>query len=355
MWPYWVIFLIPAYWAICQMKPIKNLVTGPAKGWSLRWKLVFLILVLMIGLRHEVGGDWASYLLNMEYMDEFSPYTDPANQLLYWLGTNSGGGIYLVNLISAIFFTFGLVEFCREQPRPWLALTVAVPYLITVVAMGYTRQGVAIGLAMLGIVALSRGSTVRFVFWVALAATFHKSAVILVPLAILANTKRRLITFLWVAVTAFVLFALLLREALDSLISGYIGDEYQSSGAAIRVAMNALPAVIFLLFRNRFQLSQEQRSFWTWMALSALLLVVALNISPSSTAVDRVALYWIPLQLFVFSRLPSILGSESGRNSLLVYIIVAYSATVFFVWLFYGVHSMYWLPYQFYPWVWLWH
>jgi hypothetical protein len=355
MWPYWVLFLVPAYMALTRLNPIPiSKIVKLSGQWPFSWRLVFFVLMLMIGLRHEVGGDWASYILNMENPQAFSQYADPANQILFWLGVNLGGGIYLVNLISAAFFSWGLVAFCRDQPRPWLALTVAVPYLITVVAMGYTRQGVAIGLAMLAIVSLGKGSAVRFVFWVALAATFHKSAVILVPLAILANTKRRLITLLWVGITAFVLFALLLREALDNLISGYIGDEYQSSGAAIRVAMNAVPALLFLLFRNRFQLTKEQRSFWTWMALSALLLVLALNISPSSTAVDRVALYWIPLQLFVLSRMPNVLGSQFGKNGFLVNVVVLYSASVLFVWLFYGVHSVYWIPYQFYPWVWLW-
>jgi hypothetical protein len=109
-----------------------------------------------------------------------------------------------------------------------------------------------------------------------------------------------------------------------------------------------------LIFRNRFLLTKEQRSFWTWMALSALLLVVALNVSPSSTAVDRVALYWIPLQLFVLSRLPNVLGLRTGKNAFWVSLILMYSASVLFVWLFYGVHSIYWVPYKFYPWVWLW-
>jgi hypothetical protein len=353
MWPYWTLFIVAAYLAITKLTPISPLITAKKK-WPLPWRFIFTILMVMIGLRHEVGGDWAAYIENMENFEAFSEYADPANQMLFWLGMKSGGGIYLVNLISAAIFSWGLVVFCRDQPRPWLALTVATPYLITVVAMGYTRQGVAIGLAMLAIVSLGRRSVNRFVFWVAIAATFHKSAVILVPLAILANTKRRLITFLWVGITAFVLFTLLLREALENLISGYIGDEYQSSGAAIRVAMNAVPAFLFLIFRNRFQLKKEQQSFWTWMALSALLLVIALQVSPSSTAVDRVALYWIPLQLFVLSRLPNVIGSRVGKNALLVNVIVLYSALVLFVWLIYGVHSIYWLPYQFYPWVWLW-
>lgn len=354
MWPYWMLFILPAYLAITKLKSTAYSETNFINSkWPFIWRFIFVLLVLMIGFRHEVGGDWAAYILNMENPEDFSEHTDPANQVLFWLGRESGGGIYLVNLISAAFFSWGLVVFCREQPRPWLALTVAVPYLIIVVAMGYTRQGVAIGFAMLAIVALGRGSTLRFIIFIVLAATFHKSAVILAPLAVLANTKRRIETFLWVGVTAFLLFWLLLREALESLISGYIGDEYQSSGAAIRVAMNAVPAVFFLLFRNRFYLTKEQRSFWMWMALSALLLVGALYISPSSTAVDRIALYWIPLQLFVLSRLPNVLGSQLGRNPFWVYFILIYSASVLFVWLVYGVHSVYWIPYNFYPLIWM--
>jgi len=301
-----------------------------------------------------VGGDWFAYISNMEISDLFTESGDPANKLLFWLGINVGGGIYLVNLICAAFFSWGLLGFCREQPRPWLALTVAVPYLITVVAMGYTRQGVAIGLVMMGLVALGKGRTFQFMLWIALATTFHKSAVILIPLVALANTKRRVFTLLWVGVTGIALFALLLRESLDLLISGYIGDEYNSSGAAIRIAMNAVPAVLFLIFRKRFQLTPELRSFWTWMALSGLLLVLALKISPSSTAVDRVALYWIPLQLFVLSHIPDILGRHNRKNALWVSAIVSYSAAILFVWLFFGENSKSWLPYQFYPWVWLW-
>ena len=90
------------------------------------------------------------------------------------------------------------------------------------------------------------------------------------------------------------------------------------------------------------------------MAWGALAFVILLYISPSSTAVDRIALYWIPLQLFVWSRLPDALGRPGEANSGLVYAVVSYSTAVHFVWLSFAVHSVYWLPYQFYPWVWLW-
>jgi len=307
----------------------------------------------MIGLRHEVGGDWWNYLGHIEMvaapLQEALSEGDPAYSLLNWLAAETGLGVYFVNTVCAVLFAWGLVAFCRAQPRPWLALVVAVPYLVTVVAMGYTRQGTAIGLAMLGLVALSDRKTLRFVVFVVLAAAFHKSAVILMPLAILAGTKRRIWTAFWVGLSSLLFYVLLLQESVEVLKINYLEAEYQSQGAAIRVAMNAVPAVLFLWFRRRFVMPQEERTFWIWMSLVALVFVVLLAVLPSSTAVDRVALYWIPLQLFVLSRLPDAIGKPNGLNSLLVKGVVAYSAAVLFVWLFFADHAFAWLPYQFYP------
>ena len=327
--------------------------------WPDVWRVIYVILVMMIGLRHEVGGDWIQYIQMLESYTNTAAankfeFQDPAFVLFNMLASWSGLGVYLLNFLSAIFFSWGLVVFCRAQPRPMLALVVAVPYLITVVAMGYTRQGVAIGIAMIGMVALGKGYTLRFFLWIAFAALFHKSAIILIPMAILASTKRRVTTLIWVAVSGFILFALLLQDAASFLIYGYVESQYQSSGTAIRLAMNGLPALVFLIFRKRFQVSLQQRTFWTWMAWSSLLLIALLLLSPSSTAVDRVALYWIPLQLFVFSSLPNALGQRTGKNAVWVYAVVVYSAAVHFVWLVYADTAFAWLPYQFYPWVWLW-
>ena len=322
---------------------------------------MFLFLALMIGLRHQVGGDWANYMLIVEATTNLSlaealgsMNRDPADTFLNWLAAQSNLGLYLVNSVYGTIFTWGLLVFCREQPRPWLALTVAVPYLITVVAMGYSRQGVAIGLVMLGLVALTKQRVIKFLFVVVLAATFHQSAVILVPLAVLAGTGRRLWMLLWVGCTVIFSYGLLLQKSVDNLVAGYLDSHYDSAGAAVRIAMNAVPATLFLLLRNRFQVPSAQRSFWTLMSLGALAFVLLLYVSPSSTAVDRVALYWIPLQLFVWSRIPDAMGRSGAANAVWVYAVVAYSAVVYFVWLFFANYALYWLPYQFYPWVWLW-
>ena len=356
MWPYLLLFLLPAYFAVSRLKPVT---LNSQSGWNRSWSLVFVLFILMIGLRHEVGGDWFTYIkvldtAKTESLAESIIHSDPAFSFLNWASAQSGTGVYSVNIIFAIIFSLGLLVFCRAQPRPWLALVVAVPYLVIVVAMGYSRQGVAIGLICMGLASLDQGRILRFVLLLSFAALFHNSAVILLPLAALVSTNRRFFTLLWLSVSGVFLFVLLLKESVEGFTSGYLVAEYQSSGAAIRVAMNALPAFAFLLLRKRFQLKPVQRNLWTWIALGALAFILILKLSPSSTAVDRMALYLIPLQLFVWSRLPDALGRTGGKNTIWVYAIVAYSAAVLFGWLFFADNSSGWLPYQFYPWVWMW-
>lgn len=356
MWPYWLLFLLPAFQAMSKFRtePLKTPMV------LLQWRLTGALILLMVGLRFEVGGDWFVYLNNL---DEISR---PFNQImeygkgdlffniLSWLGVETGLSIYLPNMVAASAFTLGLMTFCRSCPRPWLALLLAVPYLITVVAMGYTRQGAAIGMMLMALVSLEQKKILKFLIWTSVAALFHKSAVILIPLALFSEVRKPFLTALVLAGTGALLFVLLLQEHVEFLIYGYIESKYQSSGAAIRVSMNVIPALIFLLFRSRFRLDSAQLSFWTWMSWGALGFVLLLYLSPSSTAVDRLALYWIPLQLYVGSRLPDAMGIRRERTSRWVYLVIAYCATVHFVWLFFADTAFAWLPYKFFPWEWLW-
>lgn len=358
MWPYLLLFLVPALQAVTRRRLVKvPLKSSPIPG---IWFAVWFALVLMIGFRYEVGGDWNQYLSLVERVvddgiEESLTLSDPAFSILNWIAAHSGMGVYFVDTVFAALFSWGLVVFCRNQPRPWLALVVAVPYLVTVVAMGYSRQGVAIGLVMLGIVALTNGNILKYLFLIVLAATFHKSAVIFLPLAVLARTRRWFLVVVSVGLIFTLSYVLFLRETLDALVLVYIDAKYDSSGAAIRVAMNAVPALIFLLYRRRFKLPPSQRILWTWMAWGALAFVVLLVVSPSSTAVDRLALYWIPLQLFVWSRVPDAMGRSGIVNTKAwVFLVVGYSALAYLVWLFFATHAHFWLPYRFYPLVWIW-
>lgn len=359
MWMYWLLFVLVGWSALNHMRPVQASMLESGRRRATLGQGWFWLLLIVVGFRHEVGGDWVNYLAHIDAaayqnFNEVALGSDPAYNILNWFAAHYFGGVYLVNLICGGLFAWGLLAFCRSLPRPWLALLVAVPYLITVVAMGYSRQGVAIGLAMLGLVALLNGRVAAFISWIAFAALFHKSAVILAPLAVFAGGRHRFVALLGILLSTALLFVLLLQESAEALVKNYVEAEMESSGAAIRIAMNALPAAVFLIWRKRFAMTDRQRGFWTWISLGALGFVGLLVVSPSSTAVDRLALYWIPLQLVVWSHFPDVIGRPGQANSLWVVAVVAYSAAVLFVWLFFATFSSAWLPYQFYPWVWLW-
>jgi hypothetical protein len=309
---------------------------------------------MLIGFRLQVGGDWGHYfnylavVHNLELSDVLK-LSDPGYQLVNWLSVQVGWGIFGVNLICGTIFSIGLAVFCRSLPRPWLALAVAIPYLVIVVGMGYSRQGVALGLAMLGLVALERKSTLWFVVGILFGATFHKTAILLLPIAALATTQSRFWTATWVGVVTLGAYALFLQESVDTLYEGYIEAEYQSEGALVRLLMNAMPAAVLLLWRHRFEFVKAGAALWRWFAIVSLALLALLLVSPSSTAVDRLALYMLPLQLVVFAHFPDVFGRRGKRNSGMVAIVLAYYSVVHFVWLNYAAHAHAWLPYRFYP------
>jgi hypothetical protein len=310
-----------------------------------------LLVALAIGLRYQVGADWETYKFLFSYvkytsLERLLTIGDPGYQLLNWAVQRIGAEIWVVNLVCGAIFAFGLFRFVRAQPDPWLTVVVAIPYLVVVVAMGYTRQAVAIGILMAGLAALKHGASVlRFAIYVAVAALFHKTVVVVLPLVILASQRSKFLNLLAGIAGTLLLYDVFLSPSIEGFVRNYIETEYSSQGAAIRVVMNLVPAMGLLLFRRRLQLDPVELKTWTYFSLAALAMPLALFFLPSTTVVDRLSLYLIPLQLAVLPRLAYLFkGRNLGR-----YLIIIYSALVMFVWLNFAVHAGYWLPYQIYP------
>lgn len=313
--------------------------------------LTILLLTVVIGFRYKVGGDWGNYFrylfsaYNLTFAD-LGRLEDPGYWALNILSTQLGWGMAGVNTFGAFIFSIGLVLFCRSLPRPWLALACAMPYLVTVVAMGYTRQAIALGLVMVGFVMLGRQRFVVFSLWVLAGALFHKSAVVLIPIAGLTISKNRFLTWSLVAGASALGYVTLLQDSASRLLDTYEDQNIASSGAFIRLLMNAVPAVLFLLYRKRFALAPGEKELWLSFSLLAIGMFIAFFPTNLSTALDRMALYIIPLQLVIFAHLPDALGAFGRRNQGIVTLILLYYATVLFVWLNFANHSHRWIPYQ---------
>jgi hypothetical protein len=343
--PYWLLF---AYFASGSL--LSETVSSQTRRVSPFLVAGIVLIALMIGLRYDVGADWDTYKLLFSYagyadIDRVLRIGDPGYQALNWGVRQIGAGLWLVNFTCAIIFTWGLARFAQVQPSPWLAVLVAVPYLVIVVAMGYTRQGVAIGVLMAGLAAVQRGaSTLRFAMYVGVAALFHKTAVVALPLVVFSSERNRLVNMLAGLAAIYMFYNSFLADSVDKFVRNYIEAEYSSQGAAIRVAMNLVPATVFFFFRHRLGFSDRERRMWFYHSVAAFGLLALLLVLPSSTAVDRLALYVMPLQIAILSRAPIVFGARLGTI-----LVLGYSLAIQFVWLNFATHAKYWIPYQAYP------
>lgn len=344
------------YWALFAYFAAGALLAKPQSGdvrTHSRPLLAFgaIVTALLIGFRYEVGGDWSTYQYWFSYAERVDlgrllKFGDPAYQLLNWGVAQLGLEIWAVNLICGAIFAWGLWRFCKAQPEPWLAFALAIPYMVIVIAMGYTRQAVALGILLAGLASFHRNSSaLRFAIYVAIAALFHKTAVVAFPLVALANPRNRFLNLLIVIAASYLLYGLFLEDAMEQYVQHYIKAEYSSQGAGIRIAMTMLAAIALWLTRGRLGLDETEWKLWRNFSLAAVAALVLLFVLPSSTAVDRVSLYIIPLQLAVLSRVPLAIGSPVAGRAL----VLAYSALVEFVWLNYAQFARLWVPYQFYP------
>ena len=346
MLPYWLMFLLPSAGALFGL--------GQHRGGQRRDQafliLLFVIFALLVGLR-DTGGDFLNYKRNVDYMvyERFTTslqHNDPAFTVIAELSNALGFGIYGVNFACGVLFLYGLLRFVRTLPDPWLAIAAAVPYMVIVIAMGYIRQGVSIGFILLAIMDLDRKNYGWMAWHLGLALLFHIASLAVMPLFAIAFLRRQPAAVLLMAVVGGLVYALLLRDRFSGFYNGYVAAQYDSSGALVRLMMNAVPAVVFLVLRRRFPLGDAVRALWTMVALLSVAMLPLLAISKSSTWIDRLGLFLSPIQLVVFGYIGIVFADHPREQRLATFLARLFYAAVLFVWLNYAVNASFWVPYR---------
>lgn len=346
---YWLLLAYPAVLALFYPSSDAR---KPSIGVQ---NVAFFIFVsfyaLTSGLRYEVGGDWEQY---QTIYEDIAPDTllyaitavDPLYGLLNWVSARLGTEIYLVNFVCAALFGFGVIKTARRFREPWLAVTLAVPYLLIVVGMGYVRQSAALGLILIAIASFDQARPLRTIAYLILATGFHPSAIIALPLFAYAVTVRYKFLAVIFAIVFALVYALIFAPQLDRYEAGYLETEYESTGALLRVLMSALPSLLLLLRAKHFGASTRVRSVWISMALANIAALGALILSPSTTAVDRVAVMFSPIQFAVFGEFRNLVPFGTRFILLQRLLLIGLAVAIQVIWLVFATHSSSWVPYQ---------
>jgi len=280
--------------------------------------VLYLFLILFIGARYEVGGDWNYYLYEMFYKDA---RTDLGYEILSLVGKNisTQHGIIFVNLCCAFLFLSCLFFLVTRFRYPFAGLLVAFPYSITVMAMGYTRQSVAIGFSFVAMYFMTRNDNFKSIIFILIGGLFHKSIAILLiflPLLYLrqVDIKKVCMGIVFFLVLALICFKFDIFAGYISKIKFlYLSDIHYSKGGFIRIAIHIIPLVLYIFMRN--------------------------------TLADRLGLYFIFFDIVIFSIFLERL--EVKLKFTLAFLIIIENFLIFYVWYNYSFYSIhYWQPYK---------
>jgi hypothetical protein len=306
---------------------------------------------LMSLLRYQIGADWFAYeqmyaLARSGSLAEALTITDPLFSFVMWFSGLIGTGVYLGNAVASFLLCLGVIQVSRGLREPWLGVTVAVPYIMIVVGFGYVRQAAAIGLVLMAISSLERGRPLATIIRLLCAVGFHSTSVVAIPMFGLALANRNRLRLLLLGLVGSFAVLAVAAEHLSRFEENYLEAAYQSGGALVRLLLNFLCSVLLLVRWRKVQGAERTRSLWLGIAMANVLAGAAFLLTPSSTAVDRVSLYFAIIQIYVFGNIAEIMGASQRAGVMLRFLVIGIAVAVQVVWLFFATHAEFWVPYR---------
>jgi EpsG family len=267
-----------------------------------------VFLLVFMGTRDDTGCDFRAYEARFLYLYDDPSYMSYVTQEepgFHWLNllVHQLGLDYMwLNVFGSLIFVVCLIRFVRLSPAPMLLLAIMFPIVILQLGMSGLRQALAVAFllqAMISFVAVRR---INAGLWILLAAQFHQSAYLFLPLAFMAGRK-----FSWVMAVASVAVlgpaaVFLLGERADLYSDRYVEQIYgenSSGGAVLRYVLAVLPCILFEL-----QAKRVRRLLPRLYPLLRVVSLMTFALAPigllSTVALHRMTFYVLPGTLLIF-------------------------------------------------------
>lgn len=187
------------------------------------------LFALLASRAATVGTDLVAY--SIQYADGFFRDDEPGISLLMDL-TNAlslpfQAFLAIVALIVVVSVSY---LYYHYSPAPLLSFVLFVSFGLLAMSMTGLRQILAVSVTIWAFIALTRGARIWFFLLVALASTFHLSAIIFFPVYLLRHIAitriRALVAFVGVGIGAFVFGTI---DTVDRVVEFLALDSYQRS------------------------------------------------------------------------------------------------------------------------------
>jgi hypothetical protein len=188
-----------------------------------------VLVVLLIGLRWETGNDWRPYLEFYRQLQNFATpgrRFEPGFTWFAWLTARAGlSYTSFLTLSAAIYMTAFGVVFARFRHPTVLLLFFYCVYVLGF--MGTQRQTLAMGFASLAMLKFYDRRLLAGLLLVALATTFHYTALVCVLALPVPRVRVRFAVLLGLLLSGYVLYRLdVVGTLVEHVVNAVIGDGY---------------------------------------------------------------------------------------------------------------------------------
>lgn len=307
-----------------------------------------LILIGIAGLRYETGGDWDTYTMMFNKFPSFSrlighpssfadQYMEEGFVLLCALVKSLGGTIqhlfFVVTAINILLITFAAHKYTKF---PVVALLCYYGLMYFQLEMIYIRQAVAVSLCFFALQYIRPRKTVPYLLLILLACTFHRVAVLMVPLYFFLDRKLPV----WVYLTVIGVGAAMMLANVPWIkdifmtVAGWLGESYEAKaelyvdnalfavnrGLSIGFVLNLVIFIVVMFFKREIDEQPYGTVMLNMFALSLVLYYYCFELVEMS---NRVRLFFligiIALLPIVLEVLPLFLERLAGLVVIVLY------------------------------------
>ncbi len=224
-------------------------------------KQVFVfLLILILGLRHDVGKDYPTYELIYNVPDSVQANaTEPVwhliNYILRYLGFQARGFFFFTSVALMICFYKGIKSMSSNF---YISVTLFILSGFYFESANIVRQYVAIALLFYAFPYLLEGKIRKYMIWILLAALFHTSALLIFPFILLSRLRyppillfsALIISFLWGNSLLNILINYVMPSLATFNLYQYGVDDFEAgvSSGVLKLFYNMLIAAILLLY-----------------------------------------------------------------------------------------------------------
>ncbi len=311
-------------------------------------KLYFLFLLVFIGLRYEVGGDFYSTSLSMlplnSIYDVFSTIT-VLNSVLLYISKLSYLDVFLYNFIGSCVFIYSFYKFTKNLESRSLTLIISFPIIFLILSMGFTKQSYAFSFILLGIYYFKKEEYFKTILLFTISILFHISSIII--LAIFLYKIKYMIQNIYTYIFLFFLIILsyFYLPVLNEYVLNWVLEDAKpkSAGIILRVLINIPVIFLYIIFRSKILNIDRNYAFLDIiLAIQMIILVLAFSTNISGL-LDRFNIILSFSQILVYSLILQI--NKDYFIEIFSYIYLKYFIILYF-WLSFADTRIAWLPYK---------